>query len=280
MRQARSFDPSWWRRARGPLLWLRLGELLLVLGIVWASVALFWVIVRPYGPVGQWSATTAPPPLGDYALLTRFDPFFRLVPSGATAVTSLPLKLTGVRIDEAMGRGSAIIGTPDGLQASYAIGDEVMPGIRLKAVAFDNVTIDRGGTPEQLFIDQSIAAPVATPGATPAVPGVPASGTSVVVAPALGAPVQAQSLASTIGFDPHVENGRVTGFVVQPKGSGEAFRAAGFQPGDVVTSVNGRELHGLDDAAQAVGSAGRDAIVTFAVNRGGRTITLATKSPK
>lgn len=282
MTQARlSFDPLWLRRARGPLLWLRLSEILVMLGIISASVALFWVIVRPYGPVGQWSTTTAQPPIGDYALLTRFDPFFRVAPSGAAAVTALPLKLTGVRIDEAMGRGSAIIGTPDGLQASYAIGDEIMPGIRLKAVAFDNVTIDRGGTPEQLFIDQSVAAPVATPKANASALGFGTSGGAVATPVAESQPQsQSQSLTSVVGFAPRVENGRMTGFVVQPKGNGDAFRTAGFQPGDVVTSVNGRELHNIDDAAQAVGSVGPDAIVTFVVNRGGKTITLAAKSPK
>ena len=70
-------------------------------------------------------------------------------------VTSLNLKLYGVREDRATGRGSAIIALPDGRQLSFAVGEEIMPGVTLTAVGFDNVTISRGGTAEQIFLDQS-----------------------------------------------------------------------------------------------------------------------------
>src|SRR3546814_6181226 len=60
------------------------------------------------------------------ALFARFDPFYRTAPDddGAQAVTSLPLKLMGVRINEATGLGSAIIATPDDVQTSYAVGED------------------------------------------------------------------------------------------------------------------------------------------------------------
>src|SRR3546814_8437793 len=75
------------------------------------------------------------------ALFARFDPFYRTAPDddGAQAVTSLPLKLMGVRINEATGLGSAIIATPDDVQTSYAVGDEITGGAKLKAVAIDHV---------------------------------------------------------------------------------------------------------------------------------------------
>src|SRR3546814_4797376 len=34
---------------------------------------------------------------------------------------------------------------PNGVQNSFAVGEEIMPGVVLKAVAFDHITIDRGG---------------------------------------------------------------------------------------------------------------------------------------
>ena len=64
---------------------------------------------------------------------------------GPVVVTSLNLKLYGVREDRATGRGSAIIALPDGRQLSFAVGEEIMPGVTLTAVGFDNVTISRGG---------------------------------------------------------------------------------------------------------------------------------------
>ena len=67
----------------------------------------------------------------------------------------------------------AIIALPDGTQTSVAVGEEVMPGVRLNAVRFDGVTILRGGAREQLFLDQSTPAtsvgiaPPPPPGAPP-----------------------------------------------------------------------------------------------------------------
>jgi general secretion pathway protein C len=109
------------------------------------------------------------------ALLTDFDPFFRASPTAAPAVvTTLNLKLFGVREDRASGRGSAILALPDGQQRNFLVGEEVMPGVTLTAVGFDNVTVSRGGVPEQLFLDQSTPATSVAPGmpAPPAPSGI------------------------------------------------------------------------------------------------------------
>jgi len=151
---------------RGSLLVL--AEIALIVAIGWVAVSLFWTLVRPLGPVGDWRAPDTAV-VADPALLTRFDPFFREgTASRLLTVTALPLKLFGTRLDQAIGRGSAIIAAPDGRQSSYGVGDEIVPGVRLRAVAFDHVTIDRGGVAEQLFLDQSVAAPAI--GAALAVP--------------------------------------------------------------------------------------------------------------
>ncbi|QPQ56269.1 type II secretory pathway component PulC [Allosphingosinicella flava] len=128
---------------------------------------LVWAIVTPVGPVGEWRASlpvqtaqTIPP-----SAFAAFDPFFRLNgDTGPMQVTSLNIKLFGVREDRASGRGSAIISTPDGQQQSFAVGDEIVPGVTLTGVSFDSVTISRGGATEQLFLDQSQPAPVAGSG--------------------------------------------------------------------------------------------------------------------
>jgi general secretion pathway protein C len=65
-----------------------------------------------------------------------------------------------VRLNQAIGRGSAIIETPDGLQSSFATGDEIMPGVTLKSVTFDGAIISRNGVDEQIFLDQSVGAQI------------------------------------------------------------------------------------------------------------------------
>lgn len=152
----------------GPLAWLEI-VLLVGLGIVLANLA--WTILTPVGPLGNWRPRQAMvlPADARRALFARFDPFYRTSdqPAAAQAVTALSLGLFGVRINEATGLGSAIIATPDGIQSSFVVGDEIVPGVTLKAVAIDHVVLDKGGADELLYLDQSESAPVARPTAAP-----------------------------------------------------------------------------------------------------------------
>lgn len=237
-------------------------EAVLIVVLAVQCARLVWAAATPFGPLGAWAAG-APSDGQGAPVLARFDPFFRLGPgTGPTVVTSAPVKLFGVRVDQATGRGSAIIATPDGVQASFAVGDEIMPGITLKAVLLDHVTIERGGVAEQLYLDQSVAAPVAQTGAAPAAP--PAA----VVAP------DAAALRAGIAFAPRLESGAVTGFVVSPTGSGDVFRSIGFLPGDVVTTINGRAVKSVQEAAEAIAGLGPGATVQFGIERGGKVTTL------
>ena len=225
---------------------------------------LVWTIVTPVGPVGEWRAESALRPLmpGSTALLGGFDPFFRLSESsGPAVVTSLNLKLYGVREDRASGRGSAIIATPDGVQRSFAVGEEIVPGVTLAGVSFDSVTISRGGVTEQLFLDQSAGVPVAPP-------PVP-----VVTVPAVVPP---PAPASEIRVQPRMSDGRVTGVAVFPQGGGEAFRAAGLAPGDVIVSVNGERIASAEQA-RAIASRIGDGEVSLEVDRGGRIVPIRVR---
>jgi general secretion pathway protein C len=126
-----------------------------------------FALITPVGPTGQLS------PAGRMAvpaaLAGDFDPFFRQQgATGPSVVTALPIKLFGTRLDGATGRGFAIIALPDGQQSSFAVGELVMPGVKLWSVARDEVTIDRNGARERLFLDQSI--PPAPLGGAPAPP--------------------------------------------------------------------------------------------------------------
>ena len=128
-------------RAGEPLGWALAGLLL---------ARALWLAVTPAGPLGDWQAP-APAALAGVAV----DPYFPQAEMPADAVSGLDLTLVGTRVNAASGGGSAIIATPDGQQQSVATGDEIMPGVRLVAVAFDSVTLDRGGARETLYIDQS-----------------------------------------------------------------------------------------------------------------------------
>ncbi len=249
-----------------------LADVLLILALAGAAVMLFWALFRPLGPVGRWQAVRGVPVVSDPMLLTRFDPFFRNSgASGPTTVTSLALKLFGIRVDQAMGRGSAIIATPDGVQSSYAVGDEIVPGVKLKSVAFDHIVLERGGVDEQLFLDQSVAAPVA--GAAAAAPG-------ATPAPATTAQLSPQALAEGIAFAPRSEKGAAPGLVVAPKGSGTLFAQTGLVQGDVVTQINGQPVRSADDIANAVVRVPPGGRLNFMIERNGTTMNVSAGAPK
>ena len=158
-------------RARGVNGWTLL-ELGLLALIALQCARLIWTALTPVGPLGDWRAAGADR-AGSADILASFDPFFRLSgAAGPVTVTSLNLKLFGIRQDQASGRGSAIIAGPDGQQRSIAVGEEIEPGVVLKSVDFDSVTITRAGADEQLFMDQSETPATVTPpaGRAPAAP--------------------------------------------------------------------------------------------------------------
>lgn len=255
--------------------WLRVLEYgaLAILALQLARLA--WVLVTPVGSFGPWEGRQAQllSPAARQALFSSFDPFFRTgapQQAGSGVVTSLALTLYGIRLNEGSGQGSAIVAGPDGVQNSFAVGDEIMPGVVLKAVAFDHVTIDRGGAEEQLFLDQS----------QPADAAAPASAAPTTLQPFTAAPPTspgrdnptAESLKSDIGVAPRMEGGRVTGLVLLSKGPG--FQNAGFQSGDVVTQIDGRPVGSAGDLQALQGRIIPGARISLMVERGASTVPI------
>jgi general secretion pathway protein C len=259
-------------RTRLPLV--AIADVVLILAIAGAAVMLFWALFKPVGPVGRWQAARGGAVVSDPTLLSRFDPFFRSgAASGPATVTSLALKLFGIRVDQAMGRGSAIVATPDGVQNSYAVGEEIVPGVKLKSVAFDYIVLARGGVDEQLFLDQSVVAPVA---GAPAAAAAPATGGT----PAASAQLTPQALAEGIAFAPRNEKGAGPGFVVAPKGSGTLFAQTGLVQGDVVTQINGQPVRSVDDIANAVVRVPPGGRLNFMIERNGTTMNISPGGAK
>lgn len=279
VRPARAL-PAWLRlrsrspRAIGPMLLVGLLALLLAV----QAVRLIWTLVTPLSPLGAWQPQTAviASPAERRALFASFDPFFRTGGQGpaSATVTALGLTLFGVNINEATGGGSAIIAGEDGIQTSYAVGEEIAPGVKLVGVAFDHVLLDRGGARESLFLDQSGDAAVATP-ATP-LPAPTQVGAPAAADPnAVAGELSPAALKAGVGFAPRSENGKVTGVVVQPQGDGATFRAAGLRPGDVVRGVNGRPIGSASDAAALASQFAPGARISLEVERGAQVVPIA-----
>ncbi len=252
-------------------------EATLVLLLVVQAVRLIWVILTPVGMFGDWTARqpAIPGPAARQALFSAFDPFFREAPAtGGAQVTSLALQLFGTRINEGSGQGSAIIATPDGTQSSFGTGDEIMPGVILKSVAYDHVVIDRGGSEETLFLDQSAGGGgSAGDGNEEDRPG--GGGAGSANGTGTDQPLTPDMLVRDVALAPRMDGGRVTGVVVTAKGPGQGFAKAGFQPGDIITQINGRPITSAGDIQALQGQLKPGARVALMVERGAATVPLA-----
>lgn len=227
-------------------------ELALLSLLALQCARLVWAATTPVGPIGEWKIPAVlGGPAGVSLALGDFDPFFRLQGPAATVVVSaLAIQLFGVRVDRASGRDSAILSTPDGVQSSFAVGDEIMAGVTLAAVREDGVTLSRNGAREQIFLDQSVPAVNATPAVTAAANG---------------------------GLTPRIVNGQVSGLTVGSPSP--LLTQAGIRAGDVVVSLNGAAVGSSADAQQLAAGLTPGSSVSVQVERGGQLVPITVTVP-
>lgn len=252
----------------------------LTMVLIIQCVRLAFAILTPATPLGDWQPRQPAdlPADAKAELFARVDPFYRSIPQGEagnTTVTSLQLQLFGIRIDG--GGGSAIIAGSDGVQNSIGVGEDIQPGVKLRAVHFDHVEIDNGGKVELLYLDQSQgtaanpSAPTAPDSASPA-PAVPPS-------PQAAAPLSARALRAGVAFTPRAIGNRVTGISVGQQGDGTTFAAAGFRAGDVIRAVNGRPITSAADVSAIAAQLAPGARLSLDVERGAGIVPIAITIP-
>lgn len=212
-------------------------EALLALAILVQIVILIW---RLFVPAAEITGPAAPKT--DLSVLSRFDAFFRTGEASSlaevTAAGSEQYRLFGVRAGGPDG-GSAIIGLPDGRQVSVGVGEEIEPGLTLTEVGPDHAVVSRNGSPSRITFGEI---PV---GAAPPPPPPP---TEQVVTPQTApaaTTVDPQALMAEASLRPRMRGMAVTGFTVSAAGQTPALAAAGLQPGDVITAIDGVPLDGL-----------------------------------
>lgn len=189
------------------------------------------VLIPASGGASQIIAANTPKI--DTSILTNFDPFHRDVkPTMANTQiietapeTKLDLDVFGMRADIGGDTSSAIIRTPDDEQATYFIGDEIIPGVVLERVDIDFVILDRNGVKERLSRQ-----------------GKEESASSVQQAVSMAAlAFKAQDMINDLRFYPYREGREVIGYRMRPR-RGQAMDKYGFQQNDIITAINGESL--------------------------------------
>jgi len=209
--------------------------------------------------------------------------------------TRLDLTLVGTLVTSTDGLGTAVIEARK-TQSTYAVGDSlpVSGDVTLAKVLTKQVVLNNGGRYEllTLFEDNPLAKAVrvstgqSEPLNTPTkIPDSPNTASGVVIdspeATAIAARYrdrlynEPESLARTLKVSAVNDENGIYGYRVAPGSDATAFKALGFESGDIVTAVNGLDL---SDPANTVSlyQSMRDATeATFELKRGDTMLTLS-----
>jgi general secretion pathway protein C len=209
--------------------------------------------------------------------------------------TRLDLTLVGTLVTSTDGLGTAVIEARK-TQSTYAVGDSlpVSGDVTLAKVLTKQVVLNNGGRYEllTLFEDNPLAKAVrvstgqSEPLNTPTkIPDSPNIASGVVIdspeATAIAARYrdrlynEPESLARTLKVSAVNDENGIYGYRVAPGSDVTAFKALGFESGDIVTAVNGLDL---SDPANTVSlyQSMRDATeATFELKRGDTMLTLS-----
>jgi len=251
--------PSPWGSFQQGLNWRLWLALALLIGIVIQLGRAIWVFVEPE----QLHTNLNTSAVIDMAVLSRVDPFFA---EGQAAVEATAdnggFSLFGVSAD-GVGGGSAIIGLPDGVQVSVAVGEEVGTGSVLKTVNPDHVIIQMNGRFLRVgFPEMGVMQTQA--------PDEEATSADAEAPPAQAALVDPSKLVAEAGLRPKMEGLSVKGLQVSAGENVPQLAAAGLQDGDIILSVNGTALNSPQAIATLRQRLSNAATAEISYERGGQ----------
>ena len=191
--------------------------------------------------------------------------------------TRLSLKLRGVVADEDPKTGIAMVVDNRNDEKMYRVGDQVPGGAKLHAVYEDRVILNRSGALETLSLPKDFQG---TPGArttrarrTPTTRPTPRatqdrSSLRQVISD------NASKLSDIIRAAPHMQQGQMVGFRINPGRNRQQFASLGLRPGDVVTDINGTAMTDPSQGLQVFEALGESTQATVTVMRNGNPEVL------
>lgn len=261
-------------------------EILAVAALAVICGRLIWLLLAPQSAVGELSfRATGPGVLAfqpqairvDTSILSRENAFGHTASELDLALdapeTKLNFRLVGIRSVTGEGLGSVTIVTPDGDQGRFVVGDEIIPGVKIEQILVDRVVIDHNGTRESLILGPGT-------GKFSVLSGEKTEPVAALQAGAL-AEEHRQHIRATVSRDFLGSISLITvgpeeggpGYLISPQGDDTAFAEAGFQAGDVVTSINGTSISSvrLDEVYSEFQ---KEEQLTLEVRRGNSTLNF------
>jgi len=190
--------------------------------------------------------------------------------------TQLNLQLLGILANRLVPQESrALINGGSGGEKPFAIGDDISPGVALKAIFPDRVVLARKGRLETLRLDRN------RPSRSSDVPIAVDRGAAGNAGAKLSQ-IRNQLLAnpSRAGDFIRVQpvsgaNGQgLQGYRIYPGPNRSAFNASGLHPGDLVTAVNGVTLDNPAQTLQLLSQLSQAQSVSLSIKRGSQIQTV------
>ena len=184
--------------------------------------------------------------------------------------TRLSLKLRGVVADEDPKVGIAMIADNRGEEKMYRVEEPVPGGAKVHAVYEDRVLLNRSGALETLSLPKDFPAsssrPTRTARTTPTRRPTPQRRDNTLRQVISN---NASKISEIIRAAPHIQQGQMVGFRINPGRNRQQFAALGLRPGDVVTDINGTAMTDPSQGLQVFESLGETTQATVTVMRNG-----------
>lgn len=244
---------------------LRLLVLLLVAVTAVLLGRLSWTLIEPQSVLPApaplavtLSDTSEPGSHGSFAELASLSIFGSAAGKPASAAinapdTSLSWVLKGVLTDPDPARSSAILAPQGQPEKAYRVGASLPGNVRLEQVLADRVILARDGKLETLRLQRASLASSKSPARrTAALPRVDSNLT--IAADGGVARIDReewmnnpQRFMEVVSATPVLIDGAMYGLEVSPARNAREFEAAGLQPGDVITAVEGTPVAEIND---------------------------------
>jgi general secretion pathway protein C len=266
----------------------------LVLAVVaaWLLAKLFWALVpvpeaarwqpSPPAPAPQRAANATDPGI-DALLAADLFGRYEADPAASGKVedapdTRLSLTLLGILAGEDR-QSRALIGSSNGEEKPYAIGDNVVSGVKLQSIFPDRVILSRAGKLETLRLNkdapvsaQAVAArQAAAEASAPQTDANTAQMLSQIREQIMSDPTKASNY---LRVQPATVGGQQRGYRIYPGRERDAFQQLGLRPGDLVTAVNGVQLDDNQKALQLLGQLSQANDISLTIERGGQVQNL------
>jgi len=213
--------------------------------------------------------------------------------------TQLNLELTGIIADRDGNRSRALIKNQKGEQAGYSVGEQIVSGVKLRAIYADRVILDRSGRLETLTLEsvkkaesmigltrspaqQTGTRAAAAPTRRTATPDADQAGAQDVSAEleAKLSDVRREILANPanaqryIRLRPARQDGSLVGYRIFPGQDNTLFKQAGLQSGELVTAINGQPLSNPAASLKMLGNLAKAGSATITVENDGASRTV------